>query len=383
MAELLTKEMKQDLINISSNDLQEVISPILSDVNKWLNKYKNYVKEIKKQEILNNSIINTENAFDTLNTNITEERKREIIMKLRESLRKTKVESADSIKFIEIAQEGVFLLERIREKLTGQKIIYVIASSGLTNLQGNISDQKVFDKIAFNEGEDYLKQTKLKSVASQNVSLTGNIEKIISKTMTLGVAGIQEAKKNEQEKMNTEEIKKIQNAFDTYIGRSVTVFLKTYNQPDKYSEVASLNKGQLFEAMLKGAVNLSLHTTTPSYGPWVTQISQQIKQNTLAFYKGSDIILKGEQGELIYLQAKVGNKASISIQTTYNALKELQKILEAPDASEIVNFFFETKLDRPIQTAYDKVYKEGVQQGINHFISLVNNLKNLDKSKKL
>lgn len=379
MAEFLTKEMKKDLMNISSNNLKEVVSPILSEVNGWLNKYTNYVKEIKNQKILINSIINTENAFDTLDTSITEERKKRIITELRESLRNTEVNSINSVdKFIEIAQEGVLLLEQIREKLTGQKIIYVIASSGLTNLQGNISDEKVFDNIAFNEGKDYLKQTRLKSVASKNVSLKGNIEEVISKTMTLGVAGIQAAKKNEQEKMNAEEIKKIQNAFDTYIGRSVTVFLKTYNQKDKYLDVASLNKGQLFEAMLKGAVNLSLHTTTPSYGPWVTEISQQIKKNTLAFYKGSDIILKGEQGELIYLQAKVGNKASVSIQTTYSALKQLQQILIAPDASEIVDFFFETKLNRPIQTAYDKIYKEGVQQGINNFISLVNNF-NLTK----
>jgi hypothetical protein len=58
--------------------------------------------------------------------------------------------------------------------------------------------------------------------------------------------------------------------------RSVTVFLKTYNRAEENTHkiVRELNKGQLFEAMLRGASDLSIHKSIPAYGPFVTTLAK-------------------------------------------------------------------------------------------------------------
>lgn len=374
MASVLSKDILKDLANISSKDLKEAMSPYLSKIDNWFLKYNQYISKIKNESIVEQHIQQLESSIS-----LTEESKSEIVHSLRNIVKANNQikEEGTTGEFTTLAQEGVQLVEEIREELTGQKIIYTVATTGLVNLEGKKTDdfstEKIVDKIAFSEGETFLKNTKIRAVASKSVNIDGTLEEVTSRINKLGVPSVKAVKEMEQQQA----LANIRETVLENLDRSVTVFLKTYNRVEEntHKTIRELNKGQLLEAMLRGASDLSIHKQTPAFGPFVTTLAEQSK-NDVPFYKGADVVFQTVNGEgdrtFIYLQAKMGSTASISIQTTYNALVQMRKIFENPDATDIVNFFFETEMKEPLQTAYAKLVRDSTREGVQYF---VNNIK--------
>ena len=373
MASILSKDILKELATISSEDLKEAMSPYLSEINNWFIKYNQYISKIKNESIVEQHIAQLESSIS-----LTEESKSEIVHSLRDIIKaNNRVKEEGEIgEFTALAQEGVQLVERIREKLTGQKIIYTVATAGLVNLEGkktdNFSKEKIVDKIAFSEGETFLKNTKIRAVASKSVNVTGTLEEVTSRIEKLGVPSVKAVKEMEQKQA----LANIRETVLEHLDRSVTVFLKTYNRVEENTHkiIRELNKGQLLEAMLRGASDLSIHTQMPAFGPFVTTLAEQSK-NDVPFYKGADVVFQvinkeGEESKrtFIYLQAKMGSTASISIQSTYNALVQIREIFKNPDATDIVNFFFETEMKEPLQTAYAKLVRDSTREGVQYFI---------------
>lgn len=373
MASVLSKDILKDLANISSRDLKEIMSPYLSKINNWFLKYNQYISKIRNESVVEQHIQQLESSIF-----LTEDSKSEIVRSLRKIIKaNNKIKERETVgEFTALAQDGVRLVEEIREELTGQKIIYTVATAGLVNLEGkktdDLSKEKIIDKIAFSEGETFLKNTKMRAVASKSVNIAGTLEEVTSRINKIGVPSVKAVKEMEQQQA----LDNIRETVLQFLDRSVTVFLKTYNRAEEntHKTVRELNKGQLFEAMLRGASDLSIHKSIPAYGPFVTTLAKQSK-NEVPFYKGADVVFQAINGEgdrtFIYLQAKIGSTASISIQTTYNALVQMRRIFENPNATDIVNFFFETEMKEPLQTAYAKLVRDSTQEGVRYFINRI------------
>lgn len=373
MASVLSKDILKDLANISSSDLKEAMLPYLSKINNWFIKYNQYISKIRNESVVEQHIQQLESSIL-----LTEDSKSEIVRSLRKIVKaNNKIKEGETTgEFTALAQDGVRLVEEIREELTGQKIIYTVATAGLVNLEGKKTDdfskEKIIDKIAFSEGETFLKNTKIRAVASKRVNITGTLEEVTSRINKIGVPSVKAVKEMEQQQA----LDNIRETILQFLDRSVTVFLKTYNRAEEntHKTVRELNQGQLFEAMLRGASDLSIHKSIPAYGPFVTTLAKQSK-NDVPFYKGADVVFQAINGEgdrtFIYLQAKIGSTASISIQAIYNALVQMRRIFENPNATDIVNFFFETEMKEPLQTAYAKLVRDSTQESVRYFVNLI------------
>jgi hypothetical protein len=71
----------------------------------------------------------------------------------------------------------------------------------LVNLEGkktnDLSKEKIIDKIAFSEGETFLKNTKMKAVASKSVNIAGTLEEVTSRINKIGVPSVKAVKEME------------------------------------------------------------------------------------------------------------------------------------------------------------------------------------------